>query len=290
MNRNFFLNIVRYMLWILLFSLYLKMSLSLWRYITLPTEYTKVSNSVTEKKRMDSVMVNTESLKLIQQQNWFGKYQPTTAFVHQPQSASVTKTSLNVKLRGIALGARPGAVIEDGAKQQVLLLGESLTNNKAVITGIYPDHVMISHQGKIECLRLVDESYSTDQSKTENDDVHKVQTLPVTESTFPRKTNVLPMTVREMLAKDPQEVFNFIQFTPVRKAGVVGYTVKPGVDRALFDASGFKEGDIAVALNQQDLKTPDALNKLRQQVYSMTSMQITILRNGAYENISISLH
>lgn len=112
----------------------------------------------------------------------------------------------------------------------------------------------------------------------------------ITESTFPRKTNVLPMTVREMLAKDPQEVFNFIQFTPVRKAGVVGYTVKPGVDRALFDASGFKEGDIAVALNQQDLKTPDALNKLRQQVYSMTSMQITILRNGSYEDISISLH
>lgn len=290
MNKNFFLNTVRYTLWILLLSLYVKIALSVWHYFTLPAEYTKVSNSVAEKKRMASVTVNTEALKLIQQQNWFGKYQPTTESVYQAQSDSVTKTTLNVKLRGIAFGARPGVVIEDGDKQQVLLLGESLANNQAVITGIYPDHVMMRYQGKNEYLRLADESYSTDKSKTENGNAHEVQTLSVTEPTIPRKTVVLPLTVREMLAKDPQEVFNYIQFTPVHKAGITGYTVKPGVDRSLFDVSGFKEGDIAVALNQQDLKKPQALNKLRQQVYSMTSMQVTILRNGAYEDISIALH
>ncbi|XNM60067.1 hypothetical protein ACLK1T_17695 [Escherichia coli] len=42
--------------------------------------------------------------------------------------------------------------------------------------------------------------------------------------------------------------------------------MKPGANRSLFDASGFKEGDIAIALNQQDFTDPRAMIALMRQL------------------------
>lgn len=87
-------------------------------------------------------------MQLISQQNWFGKYQPVAAQVKQPEPVPVAETRLNVVLRGIAFGARPGAVIEEGGKQQVYLQGETLGSHNAVIEEINRDHVMLRYQGK----------------------------------------------------------------------------------------------------------------------------------------------
>lgn len=49
-------------------------------------------------------------------------------------------------LRGIAFGARPGVVIEEGGKQQVYLQGERLGSHNAVIEEINRDHVMLRYR------------------------------------------------------------------------------------------------------------------------------------------------
>lgn len=64
-------------------------------------------------------------------------------------------------LRGIAFGARPGAVIEEGGKQQVYLQGERLGSHNAVIEEINRDHVMLRYQGKMERLSLAEEKRPT---------------------------------------------------------------------------------------------------------------------------------
>ncbi len=94
--------------------------------------------------------------------------------------------------------------------------------------------------------------------------------------------------MRQALTKDPQKIFNYIQLTPVRKEGIVGYAVKPGRSFS-FDASGFKEGDIAIALNQQDFTDRRAMIALMRQLPSMDSIQLTVLRKGARHDISIAL-
>ena len=87
-------------------------------------EYTAVSSSANKPLRADANRSIKNDVQLVSQQNWFGKYQPVAAPVKQPESAPVAETRLNVKvLRGIAFGARPGAVIEEGGKQQVYLQG-----------------------------------------------------------------------------------------------------------------------------------------------------------------------
>ncbi|MBA7737875.1 type II secretion system protein GspC [Escherichia marmotae] len=279
--------IARGMFWLMLLIISAKMAHSLWRYISFSAEYTTISPSVNKSARADVKTFDKKDVQLISQQNWFGKYQPVAALVKQPEPAPVAETRLNVVLRGIAFGARPGAVIEEGGKQQVYLLGERLDSHNAVIEEIYRDHVVLRYQGKMERLSLAEEERSTvavTNEKTVSDEAKQTAAEPAASTPVE-----IPAAVRQALAKDPQKIFNYIQLTPVRKEGIVGYAVKPGADRSLFDASGFKEGDIAIALNQQDFTDPRAMIALMRQLPSMDSIQLTVLRKGARYDISIAL-
>lgn len=256
-----------------------KVAHSLWRYFSFSAEYTAVSPSANKPPRADAKTFDKNDVQLISQQNWFGKYQPVAAPVKQPEPVPVAETRLNVVLRGIAFGARPGAVIEEGGKQQVYLQGERLGSHNAVIEEINRDHVMLRYQGKMERLSLAEEKRPTiavTSKKAVSDEAKQAVAEPAVSAPVE-----IPAAVRQALAKDPQKIFNYIQLTPVRKEGIVGYAVKPGADRSLFDASGFKEGDIAIALNQQDFTDPRAMIALMRQLPSMDSIQLTVLRKGA---------
>ncbi|MBA1739513.1 type II secretion system protein N, partial [Escherichia coli] len=122
-------------------------------------------------------------------------------------------TRLNVVLCGIAFGARPGAVIEEGGKQQVYLHGETLGSHNAVIEEINRDHVMLRYQGKIERLSLAEEERSTvavTNKKAVSDEAKQAVAEPAVSAPVE-----IPAAVRQALAKDPQKIFNYIQLTPV---------------------------------------------------------------------------
>lgn len=158
-NKEHLRKIVRAMFWLMLLIISAKMAYSLWRYFSFSTEYTAVSQSVNKPPRADVKPFDKKDVQLISQQNWFGKYQRVATPVKQPEP--VAETRLNVVLRGIAFGARPGAVIEEGGKQQVYLQGERLGSHNAVIEEINRDHVMLRYQGKMERLSLAEEERST---------------------------------------------------------------------------------------------------------------------------------
>ncbi|HBD5050072.1 TPA: type II secretion system F family protein [Escherichia coli] len=127
------------MFWLMLLIISAKMAYSLWRYFSFSAEYTAVSPSANKPPRADAKTFDKNDVQLISQQNWFGKYQPVATPVKQPEPVPVAETRLNVVLRGIAFGARPGAVIEEGGKQQVYLQGERLGSHNAVIEEINRD-------------------------------------------------------------------------------------------------------------------------------------------------------
>lgn len=208
------------MFWLMLLIISAKMAHSLWRYISFSAEYTAVSQPVNKPSRVDAKTFDKNDVQLISQQNWFGKYQPVAAQVKQPEPVPVAETRLNVVLRGIAFGARPGAVIEEGGKQQVYLQGETLGSHNAVIEEINRDHVMLRYQGKIERLSLAEEERSTvavTNKKAVSDEAKQAVAEPAV--SVPVE---IPAAVRQALAKDPQKIFNYIQLTPVRKEGIVG--------------------------------------------------------------------
>lgn len=225
-------------------------------------------------------------MQLISQQNWFGKYQPVAAPVKQPEPVPVAETRLNVVLRGIAFGARPGAVIEEGGKQQVYLQGETLGSHNAVIEEIDRDHVMLRYQGKIERLSLAEEERSTVAVTNKKPSVTKQSKLLL--SLLPvRQLRSRLLCVRHW--RKIRRKFLTISSLRLCVRRDCRLCSEAGADRSLFDASGFKEGDIAIALNQQDFTDPLAMIALMRQLPSMDSIQLTVLRKGARHDISIAL-
>ncbi|EJA7627213.1 type II secretion system protein GspC [Escherichia coli] len=213
--------IARGMFWLMLLIISAKMAYSLWRYFSFSAEYTAVSPSANKPPRADAKTFDKNDVQLISQQNWFGKYQPVATPVKQPEPVPVAETRLNVVLCGIAFGARPGAVIEEGGKQQVYLQGERLGSHNAVIEEINRDHVMLRYHGKIERLSLAEEGHSTvavTNKKAVSDEAKQAVAEPAASAPVE-----IPTAVRQALTKDPQKIFNYIQLTPVRKEGIVGY-------------------------------------------------------------------
>ncbi|HBB3891056.1 TPA: type II secretion system protein GspC [Escherichia coli] len=258
--------IVRGMFWLMLLIISAKVAHSLWRYFSFSAEYMAVSPSANKPPRADAKTFDKNDVQLISQQNWFGKYQPVATPVKQPEPAPVAETRLNVVLRGIAFGARPGAVIEEGGKQQVYLQGERLGSHNAVIEEINRDHVMLRYQGKIERLSLAEEERSTvavTRQKAISDEAKQAVAEPAVSAPVE-----IPTAVRQALAKDPQKIFNYIQLTPVRKEGIVGYRIHDGyLERLawpLTDAAG------SVKPTMQKLIPADSL---RLQFYDGTRWQ-----------------
>lgn len=199
----------------------------------------------------------------------------------------VAKTRLNVVLRKIAFSAKPGAVIKKSSKQQVYLQSKTLGSHNAVIKKINRDHVMLRYQKKIKRLSLAKKKRSTvavTNKKAVSNKAKQAVAKPAV--SVPVK---IPAAVRQALAKNPQKIFNYIQLTPVRKKKIVSYAAKPKANRSLFNASSFKKSNIAIALNQQNFTNPQAIIALMQQLPSINSIQLTVLRKGARHNISIAL-
>ncbi|ELJ4028175.1 type II secretion system minor pseudopilin GspK [Escherichia coli] len=169
------------MFWLMLLIISAKVAHSLWRYFSFSAEYTAVSPSANKPPRADAKTFDKNDVQLISQQNWFGKYQPVATPVKQPEPVPVAETRLNVVLRGIAFGARPGAVIEEGGKQQVYLQGETLGSHNAVIEEINRDHVMLRYRAELIAESLwefIDEDRSVQTRLGREDSEYLARSVP----------------------------------------------------------------------------------------------------------------
>ncbi|MEF6481932.1 type II secretion system protein GspC [Escherichia coli] len=271
---------------IVMLLIFIKIIISVWHYANFSAMQVKHSPVQDKERQQNAGITESECCQLISQQNWFGEYHPVTVPEHRSLTLMVKEKLPDIVLRGIALGARPGVVIEEEGRQQFYLQGERLSSSDAVIERILSEQVMLRYQNNVIYLKLTDEEDTSEPEK--KDEKPEISSSPETSAvadTFSR----LPPAVQQALAIDPQKFFEYIYFTPVYKDGVVGYAVMPGTDHSLFDISGLKVGDIAVALNGQDFTQPGATNIFMQQIYSMSIVRLTILRNGERHNISVAL-
>ncbi|TMQ90998.1 type II secretion system protein GspC, partial [Escherichia coli] len=82
----------------------------------------------------------------------------------------------------------------------------------AVIEEINRDHVMVRYQGKRERLRLAAEERSTVAvTNKESGSVEAKQAVAEPAASAPVE---IPTALRQALAKDPQNIFNYSQLTP----------------------------------------------------------------------------
>lgn len=214
--------------------------------------------------------------------NLFGLYNQTE--VSQPVAKDVPQTRLSLTLVGAVASSNDKlslAIIANQGKQATYGLGETIENTRVTLQAVYVDRVIIRNQGRDETLMLQGIDYSASPQLL-SDNSGKQTTEESADS-----GNDLD-EVRQEIAADPQKIFQYIRLSQVMDDGQLkGYRVRPGKDRALFDQVGLKDGDIATALNGQDLKDSSQMAQLWKSALDSSEWNLTVERDGQPYDIYI---
>lgn len=220
----------------------------------------------------------------------FGQYsEKIEKAVITPVIKDAPKTRLNLVLVGAVSSSIPEnslAVIANSGTQTTYGIGEKIEGTQAKLKGVFVDRVIIDNAGRDETLMLEGIEYKKapkPESKTiSNTSARGVGNNP---SSAEKEMNAIKAEVLE----DPQKILQYIRLSQVKKDGaLVGYRIRPGRQRALFDSVGLKNGDIATSLNGEDLTDPASMGKIWQSMSEMTEFSLTVERNGQAHEVYIA--
>jgi len=236
-------------------------------------------NATTTKNTHQNKASNSQfQQKLIQLNNahLFGQ---ANAPVIKQATKDAPETTLNLVLRGI-FSAQPmslaSAIISSGKRGKELTygIGDSVPGN-ATIEEIYPTHVVLMRNGRLETLRLPEKSIGGVQA---NKASSGKKALNMNQS-----SDRILGDIRRNIMKNPTSFGEYAIPVPVSKNGKLqGYRLRPQKKgRELFKQFGLQRNDIVTQINGVALTDPvqgiAALRKLS----SANSINLTVMRNGA---------
>ena len=189
-----------------------------------------------------------------------------------PTVAPVSR--LAAKITGLAASSDPKqsrVIIQLKGEEKVYYIGEKLSGANARIENIFPDRVIIDNNGKFESLLM----YANEADQPRN----------AISSTPPAKATSL----KQRLQQDPASWSDLVSITPVMAEGKLqGYQLSPGKQPGLFSKFGLKAGDLATAINGQDLTNPQTAMKLMAQLPTMKTLSISVLRDGRPVEVQVN--
>ncbi|HEX5514548.1 MAG TPA: type II secretion system protein GspC [Gammaproteobacteria bacterium] len=196
------------------------------------------------------------------------------------------ETRLNLTLRGILFNTSPeltrAIISAPGRDDEIYRTGAQVPGG-AVIDQIYADRVMLLRNGQYEALRLPEESIT---AATPRSAATPGQVRPRQQAAASGLAGI-----RQDIVANPQNVANYIQGEPVNRAGggIVGFRVFPGQNRAVFEQSDLREGDIITNVNGIQLDGLDKAAEAMAQLASANAVTVTVLRDGAEHTLQIQL-
>jgi general secretion pathway protein C len=193
-------------------------------------------------------------------------------------------SSLNLVLAGvIASGAGGYALISaNGQPQEPFAVGQTITEN-AVLQAVYPDRVVIRRNGALESLLLEGADNSPAPPEVAMPAVN--QTAGVSSGEIVRETGANQyMVARDQLAAQMRTPDFLKQATVVPSSGG-GFLVRRIQPGSLYEKLGMRAGDIIKSVNGQPINTAEDAIRLYQQMSSISSVQMEIMRGGKSESI-----
>lgn len=249
-----------------------------------PAAQIQSSNKTTVSPQQTKNNNNQFQQKLIQLNNahLFGQ---ADAPLNKHASKNAPETTLNLVLRGI-LATQPmklaTAIISasKNAKELSYGIGDSVPGN-ATIEEIYPTHVILMRNGKLETLKLPEKSVGGIQSNRTNSSGLNLN----------QGSDRILGDIRRNILKNPTSFGEYAIPVPVSKNGKLqGYRLRPQKKgKQLFQQFGLKRNDIVISINGISLNDPvkgiSALKKLS----NATDINLTVLRNGAETPLQFSI-
>ncbi|MEK9988570.1 MAG: type II secretion system protein GspC [Halieaceae bacterium] len=209
------------------------------------------------------------------------------------------ETRLALVLTGIVASTDDGlgsAVIKGGNREQVYAVGDQLpVSGKVTLAKVMPRQVVIDNAGTYELIKLYEgpglvvPTRATGASRPET--AMRTRPQPLEEAAADPDTRArMAGLYRQQLYDAPETLAQVVSIAPVRDGGsVTGYRVMPGADRAAFDATGFKSGDVVTAVNGLALSDASNTLKLYQMMKDADQATFELDRNGESVTLSVDL-
>lgn len=206
-----------------------------------------------------------------------------------PVVQDAPKTRLNLILVGAVSSSKPEyslAVISNKGVQVTYGIGEKIEGTQAKLRSVFIDRVIIDNSGRDETLMLE----GIDDKSTPRPEVRQSRNGAVSElGNNPNSAEEQLDAIRSEVLQEPQKILQYIRLSQVKRDGnLVGYQVRPGKNKLLFDSVGLKNGDIAISLNGEDLTDPAAMEKIWQSISELTEFTLVVEREGQTHEVYMS--
>lgn len=204
-------------------------------------------------------------------------------------SANAPETTLNLTLRGLA-AATPDAkhslaIIASNGVGQMYAVGAQLPGG-ALLQSIYPDHVLLNLNGRLQSLSLPRSS-----SSAGGDDAGLMPpAIPqvVYGSNLPATENLNQL--RNELVSHPERLLDMMRAMPVMENGKLsGYRVFPVGNSNAFGKLGLEPGDVVTAVNGIPLDNPAQSLQVLNNIRTSEQVSITFTRNGQQQTKILQL-
>lgn len=214
--------------------------------------------------------------------------------------ATVT-TKLRLKLHGVFSSNDPtkgSAIVADGNQQALYSVGDEIEGNRGVkLARVMQKRVVLDNKGKMESLWLFSEEDFEQVAAARSASPTGVRRAPpvappADRGPSPDVALAPDRSVQTTARVDqiPKNIGDVVRFSVHREGGqMVGYRIRPGRDRELFNQVGLKANDIVTSVNGIEVNDPKQIRSVYKSMKTATEAQLTVLRDGETHSITISL-
>ena len=195
------------------------------------------------------------------------------------KTVTVQASRLDLLLHGIIYStneAHSRAFIKrKGLVKKYFKVGEQIVAS-VKLHQIYPDKVVLDHNGSLEQLLLIKETISKGLTRTQ---VNQDETPAEIISDY-----------KEKYSSSPMELARLFRSFPVRQGDkYIGYRLEGMQGEDLLEKLGIRNTDIITEVNGVKLDGPLSAVRVLQALKNANSLQAKLLRNGRVESINIQL-
>lgn len=197
----------------------------------------------------------------------------------------VKESKLNLTVVGILFRQEKSIAII--APSSALVLAKTYRINDSIKTGVKvkeigESFVILNRNGKLEKLqyhkKIAGKSLVTQSKK-------KTEAVRLSE---PQKSRI--NDYRLEIVSNPKKLLSIVGVIPFFKNGkMIGVKVKPNQDKQLFNALGFKSGDIITTINQISIDNFNKFAKIQQTIFNSSSFDLTLKRQNKTVHLNLQL-
>lgn len=229
----------------------------------------------------------TVDVAAVQSFNLFGNYnaQPVAAPVVEQPRLELTK--LNLELQGVIAADDPKlswAIIGQSNSQKLYKIGDQIEGARGVkIAEVHDVKVILDNNGKLEELWL----YGEDGREVASSAPY---TPPAPVASTPAAEPEVKATVSRDQLEQARNIGDVVRFMVATENGkMIGYKVRPGRKRELFDQVGLQADDIVVSVNGIEVNEPQKVREVYQALKNATEADLQVMRDGSTHSIQITM-